>query len=123
MLYLNLQPILTARGIKNPYTYLVQQGISYGVANKLMYSTSRGFKLDTIEKLCEILNCEVHDLLVWHPNAQQAVNPNHPLQPLRPTKNQAENPEISLFSLPYKKLKEISKNLNAEISQQPKEEI
>ncbi len=96
MLYLNLNPILAARGITNPYTFFVKHGISYGVANKLVYSTARSFRFDTIEKLCEILNCDVHDLLLWTPSAQQQGNPNHPLQVLRSTNDQTNKKKSRL---------------------------
>ncbi len=122
MLYLNLNPILEARGITNPYTFFVKHGISYGVANKLVYSTARSFRFDTIEKLCEILNCDVHDLLLWQPNAQQATNPNHPLQVLRATNDHTNNPSISVLNMPYKKLKELAKNLSTKTAEKQIEE-
>jgi len=50
MLYLNLKPILSARGIEKSSQFLIKNGFNSAAAHKLLNSKTRVIKLDHIEK-------------------------------------------------------------------------
>lgn len=118
MLLLNLRPIFQARGIERPYSFLVKSGFSYHTANLLLNSTTRSFRLDHIEKLCTILVCEPNDLLAYRPYEGQQLPAEHPLNNLKLTETQ-KGINQTLATMPYKQLKEITKQINSSI--QPEE--
>ncbi|MBK7229843.1 MAG: helix-turn-helix transcriptional regulator [Ignavibacteriales bacterium] len=39
------------------------------MANTIVTEKVKNFNLDAMEKLCLVLNCTPHDLLVWEPDA------------------------------------------------------
>ncbi len=111
MLNLNLRPIFQARGIERPYTYLVKAGISRATAHNILNSKTRIFRLDHIELLCRVLICEPNDLLAYTPDPGSPLQDTHPLNNL--IQDDASKPGIkqSFANLPYKELKEITKQL------------
>jgi len=113
MLNLNLKPIFEARGIERPYTYLVKAGISRATAHNILSSKTRVFRLDHIELLCRVLNCEPNDLLAYTPDAQTILPETHPLNNLRKVTASQTNLKDSLANIPYKELKELTKQLVA----------
>lgn len=116
MLSLHLQPIFTARGIEKPYTFLVKNGFTPHAAHNLLSAKTRVFRLDHVELLCEILNCEPNDLLLWQPNSEKQMAANHPLKKLTNNSNSETNLKKTLFNLPYQQLKDISSKLTNEIN-------
>ena len=111
MLSLNLTPIFKARGIERPFSYLVKAGISPRSANTILNSSTRSFKLDNIELICKILICEPNDLLLWTPDKDQHYSSDHPLFNL-PQQDSLKDMKETMATLPYKKLKEITKQIN-----------
>ena len=83
MLMLNLKPILAARGIERPYSFLVKSGFTPSAAHKLLHSKTSTFRLIHVEKLCTLLNCTPNDLLLWVSNRDEIVNESHPLISLK----------------------------------------
>lgn len=83
MLFLNLKPILAARGIERPYSFLVKAGFTPPTAHNLLHSNTSTFRLKHIEKLCLILNCTPSDLLLWKKNSNEIVDANHSLTALK----------------------------------------
>jgi len=114
MLALNLNPIFSARGIEKPYSFLVKNGFTPHAANNLLNSKTRVFRLDHIERLCEVLICEPNDLLVYKPNSDKAIAPNNPLNKLIANPETKTDLKNTLINLPYQKLKEISNELTKE---------
>ena len=110
MLTLNLAPIFKARGIQRPQSFLVKAGISQKTANNIVKNTTRIFRLDHIELLCNLLICEPNDLLLWVPDKASTDTPNHPLNKL---KADPVN-DTWLAALPFKQLKEIIKKNTGE---------
>ena len=110
MLPLNLTPIFKARGIEKPYTFLVKAGLSPHSAYVILNSTSRVFRLDHIELLCDVLNCEPNDLLMWTPKKGQKVNDNYPLKNLQQNENNESALEV-LRKLTYKELRQKTKDM------------
>ena len=111
MLSLNLKPIFKARGIERPFSFMVKSGISPASANAILDGSIRTFKLDHIELLCKILICEPNDLLLWSPDKDQQYSKDHPLFNLPQQDSMADMKE-TMATIPYKKLKEITKQLN-----------
>src|ERR1043165_618443 len=83
MMQLNLQRIFKARGIEQPYKYLVQNGFVPFTAHKYKNAKVEHIRLDHIEKLCILLNCTPNDIFEWSPNDLLEDAPNHPLQKIR----------------------------------------
>lgn len=111
MLNLNLRPIFQARGIERPYTYLVKAGISRATAHNILNSKTRIFRLDHIELLCRVLICEPNDLLAYTPDPGSPLQDTHPLNNLIQDDTSKPGIKQSFANLPYKELKEITKQL------------
>jgi len=109
MLYLNIMPVFTARGILNPFSYLVKAGITRHSATNLLSTGYRNFNLDNIEILCRILVCEPSDLLTWVPNKVDTLPKTHPLFGLVVLSDKGFKEVIS--EIPYKELKSLSKSI------------
>jgi DNA-binding Xre family transcriptional regulator len=63
MIHLFLKPILVARGIDRPYSYLVNAGFSPADARELLNSDISNFTIAQIHKICEALQCSPDELL------------------------------------------------------------
>lgn len=103
MLYLNIQPIIKARGIERPYTFLVKAGFTPHTATSLIQGTLRSFHLDHVERLCLVLNCEPNDLLLWMPEKDKIYPVNNALNVLKSDKTPTPWKEI-LTQMTYKEL-------------------
>ncbi len=110
MLTLNLAPIFKARGIDKPYTFLVKAGISAHGAHTILNSKTRTFRLDHIELLCRTLVCEPSDLVLFTPDKDQPLSPDHPLNNLTQAEP-AKDMQETLANMPFKQLKEIAKQI------------
>ena len=116
MLIFNVKEICKTRQIERPYTFLVRAGFSPHSANNILNSQSHVFRLEHIEKLCEILHCEPNDLLIYKPNNTNKLAETHPLNKLIP-KNNNFDWQQTLKTIPLEKLKEVAEFIN-----KPKEE-
>lgn len=108
MLILNLNPIFKIRGIEKPFTYLVKNGFSRHAANLLINGKNRVYRLDHIEKLCEILVCEPNDLLTWLPESEQHYPENFPLAKLKKQASDSLNLKDTLMKAPLSELRAIT---------------
>ncbi|MGO4707782.1 helix-turn-helix domain-containing protein [Chryseobacterium sp. 2TAF14] len=111
MLTLNLTPIFKARSIEKPYTFLVKAGLSPQTAHGILHSKTRVFRLDHIELLCKILICEPCDLLLYTPDTDTILPETHPLNNLKQEDAPQKSIKESLANIPYKNLKEITKQI------------
>lgn len=104
MLQLNILSILKARGIEQPYKFLVKNGFVPFTAHKLKNNKVEHIRIDHIERLCVLLNCTPNDIFEWMPNDLLDDKPEHPLQKLRKTKR----PELHklLSKVPAHRLKD-----------------
>ncbi len=110
MLSLNLTPIFKMRGIEKPYTFLVKAGLSPHSATSILNYNTRVFRLDHIELLCQVLNCEPNDLLAWTPEKDKIYPDNYPLTKLK--FHPEETSWIDTLSkLNYKELKAVTQTL------------
>ncbi len=83
MLRFNIEYILNARGFKQGYTYLKQNGFSQSTATKYCRSEMTVLRLADVEKICELFHCTPNELLDWQPNKDTKDIENHPLFPLK----------------------------------------
>lgn len=83
MLTLNIIPILKARGIEKPYSYLVQSGFTPYTATTIVNKDKKAIRLNHIEKLCVLLNCTPNDILQWTPDKKTNPGNQHPLLSLQ----------------------------------------
>ncbi len=63
MIKMNVQNLLNKKG-KTRYWLVKEMQITYKTVNKLCDNTLTGLQLETIEKLCEILDCTPNDLFL-----------------------------------------------------------
>jgi DNA-binding Xre family transcriptional regulator len=110
MLQINLTRIFKARGIEQPYKYLVQNGFVPFTAHKYKNGKVDHIRLDHIEKLCTLLNCTPNDILEWRPDDLLDDRANHPLQKIRTRDKKLEIGKL-LNNFSLEKLEEIEKLL------------
>jgi len=63
MIRMNVQHLLDKKG-KSRYWLVKQMQTAYSSVNKYCDNTSSAIELETIEKLCAVLECEPNDLFV-----------------------------------------------------------
>lgn len=83
MLKLDLKPLLEARFVEQPYTFLCKKGFTHTVAIKLLSGDTKACQLRHIERLCEIFVCTPNDLFVWEPKDVSDYPENFPLKKLQ----------------------------------------
>lgn len=64
MIKMNIQALLNEKN-KTRYWLVKQMQTTYKTVNKLCDNTLTGLQLETIEKLCQILECEPNDLFIF----------------------------------------------------------
>ncbi|MCI9641374.1 MAG: helix-turn-helix transcriptional regulator [Eubacterium sp.] len=64
MIKMNVQNLLNKKG-KTRYWLVKEMQTTYKTVNKLCDNTLTGLQLETIEKLCEILDCTPNDLFIF----------------------------------------------------------
>jgi DNA-binding Xre family transcriptional regulator len=112
MLTINLNRIFKARGIEQPYKFLIKQGFVSFMAHKLKNNKVRQIRIDHIEKLCVALNCTPNDLFEWAPADLLDDRINHPLQKIRSRTKKIELSKL-LANIPLERLEEIETMLKA----------
>lgn len=112
MLELNLQRVFKARGIDQPYKFLVKNGFVPFTAHKYKNGKVEHMRLDHIEKLCVLLNCTPNDIFEWYPQDLLDDRPDHPLQKIRKRDKKIEIGKM-LSKLSLEKLEEVERMLKA----------
>ena len=64
MIKMNVQNMLDKKG-KTRYWLVKEMQTTYKTVNKICDNTLTGLQLETIEKLCEILDCTPNDLFIF----------------------------------------------------------
>ncbi|MEQ8417386.1 MAG: helix-turn-helix transcriptional regulator [Imperialibacter sp.] len=110
MLTFNLLQVLRVRWVRQPYAYLVRNGISPNLAHKMANEEIRAIRLDHIEKLCHLLNCTPNDLFRFTPG-REVVPPGHALHQLarKDDEQQAVEWLTALHNLPLEELRKLAK--------------
>jgi hypothetical protein len=113
MLTLNILPICEAKGIKQPFPFLIKAGFPNTAAYQIASGHCIQPKLAHVEKLCLILGCMPHDLLQWVPDKGQTKEV--PLAALIPKQEVPFNWMDELQKLPLEKLRAMSKVIEQEL--------
>lgn len=64
MIKMNVQNLLNKKG-RTRYWLVKEMQTTYKTVNKICDNTLTGLQLETIEKLCEILECTPNDLFIF----------------------------------------------------------
>ena len=64
MIKMNVDKLLAERG-RTRYWLVKQMQTTYKTINKICDNTLSGIQLETMEKLCLVLGCELTDLFTW----------------------------------------------------------
>ena len=107
MLIYNINAICKARGVKQPYTFLVKSGISRRAAWRMLNDQSHSILLRHVEILCSVLNCEPNDLLVWIPEKDVVYREDFMLKKLL-KKDLGDELLNALATMPLEKFKEVA---------------
>lgn len=108
MLTTNFDKMFDLRGIKNPYTYLLQNGFSRTVAWRICQNDFVKLDLFYLEKLCLLLHCTPHDVLEWIPDSNPQDNEQQPLNNLKPKKKSNRLSKL-IDQFPVDKIEELEK--------------
>lgn len=108
MLKLQLQQIISQRGVTSPLKYLVQNGFTYHTAHRLLHNSIDSISFPHLEKLCILLNCSINDLFVYSNHNNANISNEHPLNKLTAQANTV-NISQTLQQLPYDKIKQLEK--------------
>lgn len=115
MLHFNFTRLFKARGITKPSAYLIRQGFSDKFATRVVHNDFRKLNLDDVQRLCELFLCTPNDLLEWEPGGDKTDSTTHPLASLIRTEKVMDLSR-TLNSVPFDKLLEIEKLIQAEIN-------
>ena len=110
MLVWNLKKGFAARNVDKPYSWLVRQGFSPGVASRMSTGKTDKISLKHLEKLCLVLNCTPNDLLEWKAPNKKLDNPQCGLYMLKPASSKASAAEV-VNALPMAQLEKLAKVL------------
>lgn len=72
MLYINVKEILKEKK-KTKYWLIKEMGCSYQAMSDVMNNNTKGMKFDTLEKLCEVLECTPNDILKIEKDKEETV--------------------------------------------------
>ena len=81
MIRLHLLPVLLARGLEKPFSWLRKNGFTHNMAHGLLKQPTV-LSLKHLTKLCVALHCTPNDLLNYTPEGENALPPQHPLNKL-----------------------------------------
>lgn len=107
MLNLRVKRLMISKGIANPHSFLVKNGINHTTATKILSSRCKNLKVEYIELLCWHISCTPNELFEWEPDSKYVDHPGHPLQAVRLPKIETNLPKL---------LKKLSKNQIMELS-------
>lgn len=82
MIKMNISYLLTLRGIKKPYSFLLKNGFSNHKIYKLLRDEGKSIQYKDIEHLCVIFNCTPNDIFEWKAGGNLNVPENSPLKKL-----------------------------------------
>lgn len=105
MLEFSIDKVCRARGVEKPYKFLIKNGFLPATATKLSKGNVEYIRLEYIEQICTLLNCEPNDLFDWTPSSAEDNREDHPLHPMR--KSEKIDLAAKMKTLPMNKLKEI----------------
>ncbi len=69
MIYLDIERIMGLRGISSPQKYLMDNGFSSDIAQRILHNRNSYIKYHYLERICLLLHCTPNDVLTWQPFA------------------------------------------------------
>ena len=63
MIQINIKQLLESQN-KTKYWFVQEMNSSYQTINKLIDNQTDSIHFDTLDKICNILNCEISDVLI-----------------------------------------------------------
>ena len=103
---LHIKPILAARNIVNPSTYLIKIGINNTTAYKMLKGEAVQINFRQLTTLCTHLNCTPNDLFALR---NIDLPQNHQLQQLQSVEETVVNPTAFFEGKSLKEIKELLK--------------
>lgn len=107
MFYLNVMPVIRARHIVSPHSFLVKAGISSHTAQLILHGGKKNIQMKHIEMLCRALYCEPNDLFLWVPDNDEQLPASHPLYKLQEQVS-VKDWKKALATMPLEQLKNLS---------------
>lgn len=86
MLKYNIKNLLRQRGVSQPYAFLMKNGFSRSVAQRLAAEKMATISPQQVEKLCLALMCLPNDLYCWTADKGETADERHLLWVLRERK-------------------------------------
>lgn len=83
MLFLNLNRLFLMRGITNPHRFLVKNGFSANIAQRILHHQNTHIKMTHLLRLCEILRCTPNDLFDFKLEKNSFMDKEHPLHTIK----------------------------------------
>jgi DNA-binding Xre family transcriptional regulator len=83
MLFLNLNRLFYLRGITNPHRFLVKNGFTANVSQRILHNQKTHIKMQQLLRLCELLRCTPNDLFDFNPSKNSYIDEGHPLHSLK----------------------------------------
>jgi putative transcriptional regulator len=83
MITIKIADIAKTKGLKNAYTLQKALNISPTMASRLWKGTFKQIGVETIDKLCKLLDCEPSDLIVYISDKPKAEKPVREPQAVR----------------------------------------
>jgi DNA-binding Xre family transcriptional regulator len=83
MLFLNLNRLFYLRGITNPHRFLVQNGFSANISQRILHNQKTTIKMQHLLRLCELLRCTPNDLFDFQLGKNKFIDKDHPLHSLK----------------------------------------
>ena len=81
MLIFNPRRIFRLRGIERANNFLTKNGFTPMIASRLL-SPLANVKVESVGRLCELLNCTPNDLFDWKPSPNSSLPTTHALKEL-----------------------------------------
>lgn len=72
MIKIRLFQAMANAGIRHQIRLVEKTGITKAQISEIINEKSKGIRFDTLDRLCEALNCNVQDILVHVPNKEAA---------------------------------------------------
>lgn len=116
MLFLNLNRMFFLRGINNPHRFLVNNGFTANVSQRIIHNQKTHIKMEQLLRLCELLRCTPNDLFDFKPSKNSYIDEAHPLHELKKENIPLNVPEYFINA----SLKEIDELRNLILQQKQK---
>lgn len=117
MLRYNFEKVFLAKGINQPYAFLVNGGFSSGFASKVKNNRVKRLELREMEQLCIILNCTPNDFTEWIPDGTHKSDYKHALNDLRISEEYIDLVQ-TINSIPLSKARKLNEMIQKELEKE-----